>query len=72
MKFDINKCIGKGLKGVLIYGLTFIVVSFAYQYPGLSQMDINELVNMLLDVKGIGTVTIGSGLMMLVNWLKNK
>jgi hypothetical protein len=70
--FDFKKCSGKGLKGIAAYGLTFIVMSFICQYGDLSQMTVNDIVTMLLDVRGIGTITVGSGLIMLLNWTKNR
>jgi len=70
--FDLKKCTGKGLKGIVIYGITFVVMSFICRYGELSQMTINDIVTMLLDTKGIGTITIGSFLIMFLNWFKNR
>jgi hypothetical protein len=70
--FDLKKCSGKGLKGIIIYGITFVIISFIMQCGELSQMTVNDMVTMLLNVEGIGTITIGSLLMMLLNWFKNR
>ena len=67
-----KKTLNKGFKFSLTFLIPFILTKFIASSPELSTMTFSEIITKIIDSTAIGTLTIGSSVTMLINWLKHK
>jgi hypothetical protein len=70
--FSFKKCLKKGGIAFGVFFVTFVGSQLVANNPELANMTIEELTKLILDAKGIGAITVGSIITMLINYIKNK